>query len=395
MKAAPGTPKSGNHILGREYEITELWRKLDLGSVLFTAERRVGKTCLLRKMMENPPQNRAVVMCWIEKSRHPSELVGRLFDEAKSHSILSRKANWLIGIRKAYEKLAGAELGGWKLPAIQSVWKRLFEILIEDIVQNSDHQVILMFDELPHMLNNLVADGNAALAAELLDTLRELRQHHQGSGKFRFVLAGSIGLHLIVDELKKHHGYRGNPTNDLIRESLSGMSDDDVALLCREFLDEEGIERAEPEKFNRRMATNTDGLPLYIEYVCEAFQAAKRKQVGPADIDVEIRHLLDSSAVDWFRDAAERIDTHYARLGVEGKAREILKHLCQAKGYVAETEIMAHIRSQMTVEHDDEVLAVLELLREDHYLTRKVTRGQRRYRFLYEIMRRWWRLNRG
>lgn len=395
MKAAPGAVKSGSAILGREAEIAELWRKLQGRSVVFAAERRVGKTCMLRKMMEHPPVGNAVVMCWVEKSRHPSELVGALYGQANAHAVLGKRAKWLHRFRRALAQVADMRPGNWNLPTIQSAWKSLLEVLIEDIVEKSGRRVIIIFDELPHMLNNVIGDGQPALAAELLDTLRELRQHYQASGAFRFVLAGSIGLHLVVDELRKVHGYKGSPMNDLAQETVAGMHAEDVALLCRKFLDEEGIERPEPEQFSRRMREATDGLPLYIEHVCEAFQAAQRSPVAPTDIDEEVLRMLDSPALDWFQDAAGRIDTHYSRLGADRMAHEILKCICRQEGYVAEADIIAHVRSQMTVEYDDVVLGALELLRKDHYLERNATDGGRQYRFLYDIMRRWWRLNRG
>ena len=54
MKANPGGTITGEAILGREREIADLWGKLEKRSVVFAAERRVGKTCVLRKMSENP-----------------------------------------------------------------------------------------------------------------------------------------------------------------------------------------------------------------------------------------------------------------------------------------------------------------------------------------------------
>ena len=54
-----------------------------------------------------------------------------------------------------------------------------------------------------------------------------------------------------------------------------------------------------------------------------------------------------------------------------------------------------YVRSQMTVEYDDEVLTALELLLDDNYIVRDTSTSERRYRFRYGIMRRWWHINKG
>ena len=50
MKANPGGTITGEAILGREEEIASIWDTLEKRSVILTAERRVEKTCVLRKM---------------------------------------------------------------------------------------------------------------------------------------------------------------------------------------------------------------------------------------------------------------------------------------------------------------------------------------------------------
>lgn len=395
MKAAAGAPKSGDAIIGRDAEIANLWRTLENNSILFTAERRVGKSCIIEKMHEHPAEGWVVLKCLVESKRHPSEMVGAIYDEARRQEVLSRKAGWLSRFTKAYEALAGAEAGGWRLPPVERAWKRLLTLLIEGFAEGSQHRVVIVLDEFPHLLSNLADDGHPGLATEILDTLRELRQGHQASGKFRFLFAGSIGLHLVVAELKTRHGYTGNPMNDVAAATLGGMVHDDVDLMCRRYLDEEGIQRLDPERFVTAMRRVTDSLPLYVEYVCQRFQRVNRTPVSPGDIAREVRQMLADSDVQWFSDAAERIDTRYKRLDLHRIADEILRLLCLRRGALAEDQIVADLVQQGLAADSAGVRPAIELLLRDHYLTRSVSRGERRYSFKYEIMRRWWRLNRG
>jgi len=241
MKAQPGALKKGCDIIGREQEIAELWRMIEGNSILFTAERRVGKSSIIEKMKEHPANNWVVLLCYAESKRHPSELVGEIYQLASKQHVISLKANWLAGFTKLYETLAGTQADGWQLPPVERAWKRLLTALIEDISNHSGTQVVIMLDEFPHMLSSMIEDKQPGLAIELLDTLRELRQRYQAGGHFRFLFTGSIGIHLIISELKHIYGYTGNPMNDVSLATLEAMRREDVELMCKNYLDEEGI----------------------------------------------------------------------------------------------------------------------------------------------------------
>jgi len=395
MKANPGGTVTGDAIIGREKEIADIWMKLEKRSVIFTAERRVGKTCVLRKMSEHPRDGWRCLFCWVESDRHPIDCVEKIFAEANRLEARSNKGIWLGRIRSAYKAIAGTEISGWKLPPIQSDWKSLLDALFADISENTGNRILIMIDEFPMMISNIIKDHGGPIGMEFLDALREFRQKYEPSNRIRFLMSGSMGLHLILQKLKSDHQYKGNPTNDMSLKVLSGMIREDVQLMCVKYLDEEGISRNEPDEFDQRMYEATDGLPLYIQYVCERFQDSKRQEVSPDDIDAEIRAMMDDREIPWFNNAAERIETYYASLGADRRSLIILKMLSYEEGFVPEEEIIDYVRSQMTVEYDEEVLSTLELLLDDNYLVRDSSTGKRRYRFRYGIMRRWWEINKG
>lgn len=398
MKANPGGTIKEEAILGRETEIADIWQKLEKRSVILTAERRVGKTCVMRKMTEHPQNGWIPLLCFVELSRHPIDCVEKIYNDAITLETQSNKGKWLNRVRSAYQTIANTEIKGWKLPPIRNDWKRMLNNLIEDITENTGNRILVMLDEFPLMISNILLnnpDEGPSLAMEFLDTLRALRQEFQPSNRIRFLLSGSIGLHLVLKDLKSNYEYRGNPTNDMAIKILSGMSREDVQLMCKKYLDEESIQRDNPDEFDTRMFLSTDGLPLYIQYVCEQFQNDRKKKVSPDDIDIEIRAMLDSREVEWFSNAAERIDNYYARLGFNYQANLILKMLSQEEDFASEKDIIHHIRQQMTVEYDEVVLSTLELLLDDNYLVRDTSTGERRYRFRYGIMRRWWGINKG
>ena len=56
MKANPGGTIHPSSIVGRDLLITLIWKRLEQQCVLLNAERRIGKTSVIRKMVDQPPQ---------------------------------------------------------------------------------------------------------------------------------------------------------------------------------------------------------------------------------------------------------------------------------------------------------------------------------------------------
>ena len=51
MRTNPGGGLAPEEVVGRDALIADLWDKLERHSVMMTAERRMGKTSVLRKML--------------------------------------------------------------------------------------------------------------------------------------------------------------------------------------------------------------------------------------------------------------------------------------------------------------------------------------------------------
>jgi hypothetical protein len=394
MKANPGGTVTGKAIIGRSVELGEIWSKIAKRSILLSAERRVGKTSLLRKMQDEPRDGWTPLLVLVESARHPIECVEAIYEQASAAQLRTKKGIWLTRVREAYQKLASAEVAGWKLPQLQSNWRALLKALVEDIVENSATGALIMIDEFPLMIWNIADDHGPALAMQFLDALREIRQQFEPTGKLRFVLSGSIGFHLVLQHLKLKHDYKGAPTNDMHPYILTGMSAPDTELMCRGYLDDERIQRNPPDAVAQRMHFRTDGLPLYIQFVCEAIQDEHATVVVPADIDRILDDLLNHGSVTWFRDAAQRIEAYYSKFGFDRTAATILNRLSAEEDFIPEPDIFNTIRASDAAADDAQMKRVLELLTDDNYLVRDTSSGERRYRFRYRLMREWWKINR-
>jgi hypothetical protein len=394
MKANPGGTLSGAAIIGRSAELEGIWSKLLKRSVLLSAERRVGKTSLLRKMRDDPRTGWTPLLVLVESARHPIDCVEAIYEQASAAQLRSSKGVWGKRIRQSVESLTSAQIAGWKLPQLEANWQSLLRSLVQDIVENSDTGAVIMIDEFPLMIWNIADDHGAPLAMQFLDALREIRQQFEATGKLRFVLSGSIGFHLVLQHLKLAHDYKGSPTNDMYPYVLTGMSSEDTELMCRGYLDDENVERNTPGSVAEQMHFRTDGLPLYIQYVCEAIQDEKATTIAPGDIDRILDALLNQANVSWFRDAAQRIDAYYAKFGFNKTAAIILNRLSGEADFFPEEAILNAVRSIDETADDGQLKRVIELLTDDNYLVRSVSSGERRYRFRYRLMRQWWKINR-
>ncbi|MCC3444934.1 MAG: hypothetical protein JGK01_25270, partial [Microcoleus sp. PH2017_03_ELD_O_A] len=185
MKANPGGEIASAEVMGRDKLISDLWGILEQQSVMLSAERRMGKTSVIKKMRSEATANKLPIYRDLEDVKSPIEFVNTVFLDVKAHLTPLNRTT-----KKTHEflsKLGGAEFSGFKLPDIAAPhWKALLIETIADLVENQDSTLIFFWDELPYMLRNI---GDEA-AMELLDTLRSLRQMYP---RVRMVYTGSIG----------------------------------------------------------------------------------------------------------------------------------------------------------------------------------------------------------
>lgn len=55
LRVNAGGNLAPEEVVGRDVEIAKMWRTLERQSVLLTAERRMGKTSVLHRMLARPP----------------------------------------------------------------------------------------------------------------------------------------------------------------------------------------------------------------------------------------------------------------------------------------------------------------------------------------------------
>ena len=165
------TPK----IIGRETEITFIWKLLKTQSIVLTSLRRMGKSMLLKKMAENPKRGWQAIYHPVQGNTSAEDFVQGLYNAIIEADILPNGSTRITNFYKKY--LAGQEIKGYKLPDLQKHWKDILTNMLEDLAEKENLNLVIMLDELPWMIYNLATQYKKENdAMELLDVLRTGRQ---------------------------------------------------------------------------------------------------------------------------------------------------------------------------------------------------------------------------
>ena len=389
----PGGAVSPENVMGRDHLIDRLWATLKHQSLVLVAERRMGKTCIIKKMEAQPPNGIMIRVRDVGGVSSPIEFVERVAEDVEKH--LNGFQKTATKTKEFLASLSGAQILGVKLPTIAAPhWKALLERILGDLAQHGDRQTILCWDELPWMLQKIARSEGETVVMDLLDTLRSLRQTH---ANLRMIYTGSIGLHHVVTALREE-GYVNSPVNDMRTVEVPPLDDGHAEALAKALIQGEGLTSGTLDETAAIIARRVDAIPFYIHHVVATM--ADRGQAATPEIAETIVAEALANAQDW------DLEHFRSRLGAYyGERAEVVRALLDQ---LAETEPLnldeLHERlkinlsrlgasAQRMVEGDREALrTLLKLMQRDHYLCQDRDGG---YRFRFGLIRRWWRLDQG
>jgi hypothetical protein len=386
MRANPGGILAPEEVIGRDELISQLWRVLDNQSVVLTSERRIGKTSVIRKMVDAAGQERVCFLRDVEGFRTPGEFIEGIYTDVQP--LLSKKEKTRLGILRTIEKLGGMEIGDLKLPQVRPHWKSLLSALFEDIFETETRPVIFFWDELPLFLYNVKTTSGEQDAMELLDVLRALRQKHC---TLRMVFTGSVGIHQVIGSLRKH-GYANDPTNDMATIEVLPLFPDDGSHLARLLLAGERIEVFDDiEKVSAAISEVTGHIPYYIHYLVARIRNGN-DPIAISDVDVCLKDLIsDPNDPAHFYYYQTRLTTYYGTVEAQiaFHALDVLAFLQRPASF---GELLNLVRHKTELAEEELFRHVLQVLLKDHYVCRN-TDGT--YSFRYSIVQRWWAHTRG
>ena len=213
LKKTTGMWVSGEAFFDREPELDWLADRVHNGThTLLTAQRRMGKTSLVRELFRRLDDERSAetVFVDLEGAATAADAVTEIVVQARSaHGawtlLKTGAANLVPGIRDAVDELGVSELRVKLRAGLDpGSWRHRGDAVFAALAEN-ELPIVLALDELPMLVSRLLkraGDGNTpegtAAADEFLSWLRKNGQAYPG--RVCMIVSGSVSLEPILRE---------------------------------------------------------------------------------------------------------------------------------------------------------------------------------------------------
>lgn len=376
-------------VIGRDKLAKTVWRTLEKQSVILSAERRIGKTNLIRKMQAEASTDKLAIYRDLEGTKTPLEFAENIYQDVEQYLSTQKKAG--ARMQSLLKHLGGIQIGNFlKLPenVSQHHWKDLLTATIADLTEHEERTIVLFWDEMPYMIYDIARTVNENAAMEVLDTLRQLRNQHKN---LRMVFTGSIGLHSVITSFKKV-GYANDPTNDMKLIDVPNLEPEYAEEVARELLRGESVVSDDLLSTAKAIASICDGNAFYIQFVVDRI-AQTGEPASPASVELLIESCLTDPQDGWhMQHYRERINTYYTDAQDQQFALSILDIVAISPTPVLFNALFNQLKANMATDDQEKARNMLTLLQRDHYIVLE-TNGAYRYRF--PLIQRSWRLQRG
>lgn len=390
MKANPGGQLDLKSVIGRDELVSSLWETLDNQSVVMTAERRIGKTTIIRKMEAEKLDGWRPVFEDLEKHHSAAEFAMGVYRTV--NQFLTGKSKIAKRTRDLLAGLGGTEIAGvFRLPEKREApWKDILTRSIEDLIHENEkngERLLFLWDELPFMLASIRDREGENTAMEVLDVLRALRMTHSS---LRMVFTGSIGLHHVIKSLKAKN-YGNSPLNDMLAVEVPPLDKASAIVLASSLLDGESIVVKDSNAVAAAIADFSDNFAFYIHHIVKALKSVDT-QISPSDIEPLVRRQYVDAIDPWeLSHYRSRIPNYYGDEN-EKAVLMVLDELATEERFVPLDQLAERIKTVDETLKREDVIDLLELMQKDHYLTRS-TEGH--YAFQFSLIRAWWKTKRG
>ncbi len=386
MKANPGGNLDPQQVYGRDALIELLWDRLEMQSILVNAERRIGKTQVLRKMFLQPKAGWKPILRDLEKLHSAQEFAELVYDDVQQ--FLGTKEIAKNFVRRFFEE---NETDYVNLKA--RTWKKLLTSAVSDLMQaEQTERLVFFWDEVPYMLESIRKKDGPGMAAEVLDTIRSLRVEHP---KFRVIFTGSIGLHHVLGKLSAA-GIPTSAKNDMYSVTVTPLAPSDAESLASDLLRGERIHCATIGDAAATIAKEVDYFPFYIHHVVAGLRIEQLSGTEENIKDFVARQLVDASDSWQLAHYRTRLSTYYPDDNDANDVACILDVLALTNDPADSNSVDEILEEAFnrgsSITDRNSLLRLLRLMDADHYLSRDTGGG---YRFRFPLIRRWWKLDRG
>ena len=304
-----GAVATGNNYFARPLIEDTIWAEIEKGNhVLLAAPRRVGKSSVLRALADKSPKDTRSLFKNIQGVESEEEFYKTFFEAlVTSLDKFKKGANWLQkmlgGITIEEITLDGVKFGTQKsINYAEEIDRLLPKIADQEI------KIVLLLDELPEVLNNLYKNGKQGEATNILNRLRQWRQHPEILQHLQMVLAGSVGLHHIVKTIEG----RTADINDLIVLPFAALTEEEAYAYLK-WATEDATVQYEEDLSRYLLAKVRYFVPYYLNLMLDKINRKARQkgspEIGTDDIDKAFDLIIKDNLA--FRDWYDRINEYF------------------------------------------------------------------------------------
>ena len=397
MHKAGGNWVVGERFFDREAELEALAERVQDGThTLLTAQRRMGKTSVVRELLRRLQEDGKCESIFVdlESAATPAGAIAEIAFQSKaaqdtwnrikglfSNALPDAEVNTGVpGIDLKVKLRAGVDAGNWRHKGDQ-----IFAALA-----NGDHQVVLALDELPILVNRLLKDDGDRITAKgkraADEFLSWLRKNGQEYRQISMILSGSVSLEPILQQagLSAH-------ANIFPAFHLRPW-DEKTAVACLDALAKTydlDLPTAVCKEMCRRLRCHIPHhVQRFFDAVHEHLRHADRRT---ASVD-DIAYVYDNEmlGVQGQMDMAHYEERLRMVLGDRAYrvALELLKEAAVAHGRLSSDAIARQRDLQAADESSVQIDDVLHVLEHDGYLARE---GDG-YHFVSGLLEDWWRV---
>jgi len=221
-----GNVAKGDNFYLRKDIIEDIWKELKRGnSVLLAAPRRVGKTSIMQYMAEHPVENYKLIFQDIEGIDSANDFFERVYMLILNCLNKTKKAKKWFENFKTSKTIKSIGPNGIEFETKPTDYLKAINALLIEINEIKEvENIVLLLDELPQALFNIHKDNNNKEAVSILENLRHWRQQPEINKKVKFVFAGSVGIHYVVNKIKT----RISDLNDLAKVYFEPLSNSEA-----------------------------------------------------------------------------------------------------------------------------------------------------------------------
>lgn len=240
MKNSLGNPARGEAFYQRERIIRKIYQVLKTGtSIYLSAPRRVGKTSILKYLEEFPDLNYYFIYIITESVYTDNEFFKSVFEGLLKSDAIKALSKASTTVREFITNILGRVKSISDIELREGEEPNYYELLIELLsnVSNDHGRVVIMIDEFPQAIQNIMDSEGRELAQSFIQKNRALRHHKNVQDKVNFIYTGSISLFPMVEKVTAL-----TSINDLRTVEVGPLTPDDAHIFIKALLTDNGIQ---------------------------------------------------------------------------------------------------------------------------------------------------------